>query len=183
MDCIGWDRDQFSYFSVNGFMSSEDYPYNTSGPDMDPPIPNNPCKYRKAAVIQGTLRAFTNSTGSAPSEDQLAAFIFKNGPVQTGVNANVFGLRKSGCEATKSCFIAESMCNDPSVKGKPIDHSVTIVGFGTNAEFGKFWIIKNSWSSAFANDGFIYMARGVSCASISCCGNLFTIGDPASYYE
>lgn len=30
VDCIGWDKDQFSYFSPNGFMASADYPYNLS---------------------------------------------------------------------------------------------------------------------------------------------------------
>ena len=36
---------------------------------------------------------------------------------------------------------------------------------------------------AFANDGFIKVARGISCASIECCGNTFVYGDPAKYYE
>ena len=26
-------------------------------------------------------------------------------------------------------------------------------------------------------------ARGISCAHIDCCGNVFTYGDPATYYE
>jgi len=186
VDCIGWDKDQFGYFSVHGFIDSADYPYNTTGPDMDPPIPDHPCLYgqQKEKVIEGTaLGNFTNSTGRAPNEEQLAAFIFKNGPVQTGINANVFGLRAKGCEATGDCFITEAMCNDPKIKGKPIDHSVAIVGYGTDAVHGDYWIVKNSWSEKFANMGFIYVQRGISCAQIDCCGNLYTYGDPASYYE
>ena len=45
------------------------------------------------------------------------------------------------------------------------------------------WLVKNSWSTKFANNGFIKVARGLSCASIDCCGNVFTLGEPASYYE
>ena len=61
MDCIGWDRDQFSFFSSKGFMSSEDYPYNTTGPDVDPPVPFNPCRYAPSRVIAGTADGtFTN---------------------------------------------------------------------------------------------------------------------------
>ena len=30
VDCVGWDRDQFTYFSPNGFMTTADYPYNLS---------------------------------------------------------------------------------------------------------------------------------------------------------
>ena len=51
VDCIGWDKDQFSFFSPNGFMSTADYPYNlTAYKDMDPPIPGNPCRYAKNKV-------------------------------------------------------------------------------------------------------------------------------------
>eukprot|EP00467_Chlorarachnion_reptans_P025819 CAMPEP_0114486346 /NCGR_PEP_ID=MMETSP0109-20121206/167_1 /TAXON_ID=29199 /ORGANISM="Chlorarachnion reptans, Strain CCCM449" /LENGTH=79 /DNA_ID=CAMNT_0001662505 /DNA_START=366 /DNA_END=602 /DNA_ORIENTATION=+ len=78
-------------------------------------------------------------TGSAPSEDQLVALLYKNGTVQTGINANVFGLREKGCEIKKECFITKEMCNDPSIKGKPIDHSVTLVGYGKDDEKGPYW--------------------------------------------
>ena len=27
------------------------------------------------------------------------------------------------------------------------------------------------------------VARGISCGSIDCCGNVFTYGDPQDYYE
>jgi len=184
IDCIGWDKDQFSYFQPHGFMDSAEYPYNTTGPDMDPPIPHNPCRYEKAKVISGTAHSkFTNKTGAAPSEDQLAAFVHHNGPVQTGINANVFGMREHGCEARGDCFITKEMCNNPKIKGKPIDHSITLVGYGSHSTHGDYWIVKNSWSSRFGNKGFIYVARGISCAQIDCCGNTFTYGDPSKYYE
>jgi len=184
VDCIGWDLDQFSFFAEKGFMSSESYPYNTTGPDMDPPIPYNPCRYDAAKVITDTaFDRFTNSTGGAPSEAQLAAFVRQNGPTQTGIASHVFALREPGCDARGDCFITRDMCADPSVKGHSIDHSITLVGYGTDPRHGPYWQVKNSWSVKFANSGFIKVARGVSCASIDCCGNLFTYGDPASYYE
>ena len=47
-------------------------PYNTTGPDMDPPIPGHPCLYNKKKVIKGTADGnFNNMTGAAPNEDQL----------------------------------------------------------------------------------------------------------------
>ena len=52
VSCIGWDQDQFGFFSPKGLMSSEDYPYNLSAyPDADPPIPGNPCKFDAEKVI------------------------------------------------------------------------------------------------------------------------------------
>lgn len=184
VDCIGWDKDQFTYFAANGFMDMKVYPYNSSGHNQDPPIPGKPCKYDKKKVIVGTANHnFTNVTGSAPSEDQLLAFLHHNGPVNTGINANVFALREKNCEATNSCFITEAMCNDPSVKDQPIDHSITLVGYGTDDTNGDYWIVKNSWSAAFGNDGFIHVARGISCAHIDCCGWVPTYGDPRKYYQ
>ena len=45
-DCVGWDKDQFSWFSPKGFMTTADYPYNLTGyPPADPPVPGNPCRY------------------------------------------------------------------------------------------------------------------------------------------
>jgi len=185
IDCIGWDRDQFSYFSVQGFMDSEQYPYDpTNYPDVDPPVPDHPCQYEATQVVPGTNNHFfTNKTGNAPNEDQLAAFVYKNGPIATGINADVFGLREKGCEQNNNCWITKEMCQDPSILNKPVDHSVTLVGFGTCPKHGDYWIVKNSWSTNFANEGFIYVQRGISCGGIDCCGNLFTVGDPAKYYN
>ena len=185
IDCIGWDQDQFSYFAEYGYMDMSAYPYIPNGTTTDePPIPGKPCKYDAKQAIPGTLNgAFTNVTGQAPSEDQLVAFLFHNGPVNTGINANVFGLREKNCESTKDCFIAEEMCNDPTIKSQPIDHSITLVGYGTDDTKGDYWIVKNSWSEAFANDGFIKVARGISCAHIDCCGWVPTYGDVDSYYS
>ena len=138
VDCIGWDQDQFSYFQPKGFMTSEAYPYNeTAYPDQDPPIPGNPCKYDATQVVKGTgAGAFTNWTGAAPSEDQLLAFLHHNGPVQTGIDSDVFGLRAKGCEATGDCWITKAMC--AQVKNKPIDHSILLVGYGTDPVQGDF---------------------------------------------
>ena len=137
-DCCGWDLPQLPFFQAKGFMTSAAYPYNLSSyPDVDPPVPGNPCKYDAAKVVDGTaFDNFTDSTGGAPSEEQMAAFIYKNGPLQTGINANVFGLRAKGCEARGDCFITKEMCASVS---KEIDHSILLVGYGTDPVQGDYW--------------------------------------------
>ena len=65
----------------------------------------------------------------------------------------------AGCS---TCFITKAMCDDPSIKGKPIDHSVTLVGFGTDATHGDYWQVKNSWSSTWGMDGYLLIERGNS---------------------
>ena len=125
-DCIGWDKDQFIWFSSKGFTNTADYPYNlASYPPTDPPVPGNPCKHDPAKTVPGSDKAIFNATtGSAPDEKQM------------GINAAVFGLREKGCEKDNSCFITEAMCNEESIKGKAIDHSITVVGYGTDKTHG-----------------------------------------------
>ena len=91
-------------------------------------------------------------------EEQLAAFVHHNGPTNAGIASHVFGLRAKGCESDKSCFITKDMCQQ--VEGMSIDHSITIVGFGTDAAQGDYWIIKNSWGGMWGEKGFFRMARG-----------------------
>ena len=167
VSCVGWDRvpEQFDYFSKKGFMTTAAFPYNQSGKDMDPPVLGQPCIFKETLAVAGSAwNNFTNATGPAiatkdtSAEDQMIAFVFKNGPVQTGIAAGVFGLRVKGCEADQSCFITPAMC--AQVAGQSIDHSITIVGYGTDPVQGDYWDIKNSWSTAFANEGFIKVARG-----------------------
>ncbi len=137
VSCIGWDKDQLDYFSGKGLMSSEDYPYNLSAyPDVDPPIPGNPCEFNASKVIAGTQGFFTFATGRAPDEDQLAAFIHHNGPVSAGIGSDVFRLREPGCEARGDCFINATSCATIT----EIDHSITVVGYGTDPLRGDYWV-------------------------------------------
>jgi hypothetical protein len=71
----------------------------------------------------------------------MAAFLYKNGPVNTGINANVFGLREKGCEADGSCFITPEMCN--KTHGS-IDHSILLTGYGTDSTNGNYCTYSDS---------------------------------------
>jgi len=65
-----------------------------------------------------------------------------------------------------------------------IDHSITLVGYGVHPKYGDYWVIKNSWTATWHDHGFVYLPRGINCANISQAGgDLFTMGNPASYYE
>ena len=201
VDCVGWDLDQGAVITDGhtGFMTSEAYPYNDTCAtpercDADPPVPNNPCRFTHPAQKVVGSDGFTNSTsvpGSA-GEEQFAAFIYRNGPVQAGIYAPVFGLRDNAtCGGVGGgCWVTAESC--ASVKGQNIDHSITLVGFGhdatvdqkTGKAYGDYWLVKNSWSLAFADQGFVKLARGVECGGILEAGvNLFTYGDPAKYYQ
>ena len=104
VECIGWTKDQFGYVQTHGFEDMAVYPpYVEAGyKDTNPPIPGHPCKYDKSKIVQDSMTKWVNTTAPAHNdEEQLAAWILKNGPVNSGVDASVFGLREKGCEATE----------------------------------------------------------------------------------
>ena len=58
------------------------------------------------------------------------------------------------------------MCNDPSIKGKSIDHSVTLVGYGTDDKSGDmYWLVRNSWGTSWGENGY-YRIACVGCSSL-----------------
>ena len=177
IDCVGWDLDQTAgAFLSTGLMAEEDYPYNlTAYPDADPPVPGNPCRFDAGRVVPGSV--FSNHTAVPVryGEDAFAAGVYAWGPLQVGVNADVFG------ERDDDGFVTAAGCAKHD--GEDIDHSVTLVGYGTDDTKGDFWIIKNSWGTAFADGGYVYMARGVNCANIlEADAGLYTFGPPELYY-
>jgi len=55
-----------------------------------------------------------------------------------------------------------------------INHSVTIVGYGSSATNGAYYIVKNSWGTLWGIKGYFHLARNK--------GNQCGIASYASYY-
>lgn len=49
-----------------------------------------------------------------------------------------------------------------------LDHAVTAVGYGTDADGTKYWLVKNSWGFNWGSDGYIKMERDISSAEGLC---------------
>jgi C1A family cysteine protease len=42
--------------------------------------------------------------------------------------------------------------------GTTLDHAVIAVGYGTDSVGGEYWLIRNSWSASWGEQGYIRMA-------------------------
>ncbi|KAF9590291.1 hypothetical protein IFM89_032299 [Coptis chinensis] len=60
--------------------------------------------------------------------------------------------------------------------GTDLDHGVTAVGYDVSDDGTKYWLVKNSWGSAWGENGYIRMQRDVSAK-----GGLCGIAMDASY--
>ena len=107
------------------------------------------CHYNSSSVVIGArLDSYVNVTSG--DEEALKMAIVNNGPVAVGIDA-----------AHKSfSFYSHGVFYEPDCKNGPddLDHAVLAVGYG-DLDGEPYWLIKNSWSTYWGNDGYILMSR------------------------
>ncbi|XP_064076719.1 procathepsin L-like [Vanessa tameamea] len=129
------------YLKLNGVMSADSYPYK--GID-------DQCKYNSENIrVQ-----VKNCLDLLVSEDELANKLANIGPLSIAIDAGVLQQYHGG-------IIADNYCS-----GSQIDHAVVLVGYGTDENGIKYWVVKNSWGIGFGEQGYFRMQRGVNCLGV-----------------
>ncbi|XP_033231685.1 digestive cysteine proteinase 1 [Belonocnema kinseyi] len=94
------------------------------------------------------MSGFVNVTPG--SIDAMKVALFKNGPISVAIDAShkTFSFYSNGVYFDPECGNTENS----------LDHAVLAVGYGTMNGKG-YWLVKNSWSNYWGNDGYILMAQ------------------------
>eukprot|EP00775_Hariotina_reticulata_P009003 gene9003-9176_t len=155
--CDGGDAvNGFEYVKkAKGLAATQDYPYVGQ---------NDFCKDGDAKLT-GHFSGFVD----VKSKDEVAVMeaLLKHGPLSVGVDASFddFLFYSEGVFRNKHC----------ALKPADLNHAVMLVGYGTDKTTGEdYWIVKNSWSKFWGDDGYIKIHRG---------GNDCGIASDASFAE
>lgn len=125
----------FNYSLTHGAKLESDYVYTAT---------TNTCvedNYETVVSVEGY--------GILPEncdEDTLKSYLVKQGPIAISVDASKWSAYSGGVLTYDEC-------------GADIDHAVLLVGYGTDADYGDYWTIKNSWSSSWGESGYIRISR------------------------
>ncbi len=148
LGCKGGLMDNaFQYAMDNGMCSEDSYPYTSSAGSA------GLCK--STCEPQVTIDACSD----VEANNQLAlkeAVAF--GPVSIAIEADqrIFQSYSSGVITSDSC-------------GTELDHGVLIVGYGTENGVD-YWLVKNSWSADWGDQGYVKIERSDSKNDPGICG-------------
>lgn len=97
--------------------------------------------------LTARVQSYTNVTSG--DEEALKLALFKNGPVAVSIDAS----------HRSFVFYSHGVYYEPACGNTTdaLDHAVLAVGYGTLSG-EPYWLIKNSWSTYWGNDGYILMS-------------------------
>lgn len=98
-------------------------------------------------TLTAKIIGFVNVTSG--DADALKVAVAKHGPISIAIDAS---------HKTFS-FYSNGVYYDPQCGNKPeqLDHAVLLVGYG-NIQGKPYWLVKNSWSNYWGNDGYVLMS-------------------------
>jgi len=109
--------------------------------------------------------------GAIASEDQMAAYLVANGPIAIAMDAGLL-------ESYQGGIIQPTAGQCSQVQ---LDHAIIIVGFDvdtTQTPNLPFWIVRNSWGTAWGESGYFRIVRGTNGQNINACGLASAVSAP-----
>ncbi|XP_030465510.2 macrodontain-1-like [Syzygium oleosum] len=125
----------FKYIIENeGISSTSNYPY--TGVD-------GTCDKQAASVVEAIISAYRDVP--AKEDDMLKAVAMQ--PVSVALDSSGPAFQN----------YAGGVFNGPCDAN--LDHAVTVVGYGTDEEGTKYWLVRNSWDAPWGESGYMRIQR------------------------
>ncbi|KGL88110.1 Cathepsin L1, partial [Charadrius vociferus] len=141
----GYMTRAFQYVHDNGGLNSEQvYPYMATVRDA-----GWPWGHGRAVPAANCSAIWLVAQGSEAALEQAVAAV---GPVSVAVDASSFQFH-----FYKSGIFSSAFCS------QRVNHGMLAVGYGTSQEHGRnvsYWILKNSWSEVWGEQGYIRLLKG-----------------------
>ena len=135
----GWMDSAFTYIiQNNGLATEENYPYEA----MD----GRNCDQEKASTYAAKISAFQDVT---PNSEEALLQAVATQPVSVAID----GYSPAFKSYSSGVFSGEC--------GTNLNHAVTVVGYGTNDDGTKYWLIKNSWGTTWGENGYMKIQRDI----------------------
>ena len=149
VDCAGL---RWGNFGCNGGLQQYAFNYYEKGGNNA----MSEAAYPYTAVDGTCAYNATNTTGIT-----VASWAWVTPLVATGIEAALVQQPLSiSIEADKLCFqfYKTGVLNNTNC-GTTLDHAVLMVGYGTDATAGPYWLVKNSWGTSWGESGYIQLAQ------------------------
>ncbi|TVU07282.1 hypothetical protein EJB05_47331, partial [Eragrostis curvula] len=129
--------EQELFIIKNGGLTTEsNYPYNAE---------DGKCKAGSNSAA--TIKSYED----VPANDEASLMkAVANQPVSVAVDGGDMTFQfYSGGVMTGSC-------------GTDLDHGIAAIGYGTDSDGTKYWLMKNSWGTTWGENGFLRMEKDIS---------------------
>ena len=111
-------------------------------------------RFGKCQFVKGT-KYFVEEYGSITGEDEMIAEIYARGPIACSLYAHSPAFEN----------YTGGIIKDPTVYNSTT-HVVAITGWGVAEDGTKFWVGRNSFGTAWGQEGWFQLERGVNCLDI-----------------
>jgi len=138
-------KSAFEYIQeAGGIEQAKDYPYDAE---------SHECIFNSKFIA---LKVTGNIVKENFNEDEMKQMLVNTGPLAIALNADPLMFYGGG--------IIDASKEDCNPDG--LNHGVTLVGYGS--EKGQdYWIVRNSWSKSWGEEGYFRIARGKGTCGIN----------------
>jgi len=146
--CQGGDPGSaWTYAQTSGLVTESCYPYLTS---EGGPIPTCPPSQEPCLNFVNTPSCTKDCKNGVTGVAAIAAEITKNGPVEAAFTVyQDFVTYKSGVYVHTSGQVLGG-------------HAVKMIGYGTTSSGEDYWLVQNSWTTTWGDNGYFMIKKGVN---------------------